>query len=83
MDENKSMRLFVTTERRKMMRKQTDLSDLKQTAHALLYTEIYATEFSSIIVTHPFTDSGITTLSDGNGGMELLNLMENEDGQNQ
>ncbi len=63
------------------MRNQTDLAEVKQTALALLSTEIYETEYSPMIVKHPFTDSGVTAIPDGNGGVQILNLTEDADAQ--
>lgn len=63
------------------MRYQTDLKRVKETAHALLLTEIHETAYSPMIVKHPFTDSGMTGIPDGNGGFQFLNLMEDEDAQ--
>ena len=63
------------------MQKQTNLAELKQTALALLATEINKTNFSPVIVKHPFTDSGIAALPDGNGGIQMANLMEDSGAQ--
>ena len=63
------------------MRKQTNLAEVKLTALALLSTEINETPYSPMIVKHPFTDTGLTALPDGNGGITMINLME-EDAQN-
>lgn len=61
------------------MRKQTDLAEVKQTALALLSTEIYETQYSPMIVKHPFTDTGVTAIPDGNGGIQMINLLEESD----
>lgn len=63
------------------MRKQTDLDEIKRTAITLLHTDIYETPYSPMIVKHPFADTGLTALPDGNGGITMINLME-EDAQN-
>ena len=63
------------------MRKQTDLDEIKRTAINLLHTDIYETPYSPMIVKHPFADTGLTALPDGNGGITMINLME-EDAQN-
>ena len=63
------------------MRKQTDLDEVKRTAITLLHTDIYETPYSPMIVKHPFADTGLTALPDGNGGITMINLME-EDAQN-
>ena len=51
------------------MRKQTDLSKVKQTALALLSTEINETPYSPMIVKHPFTDIGVSA------ELELIEMM--------
>ena len=63
------------------MRKQTNLAEVKLTALALLSTEINETPYSPMIVKHPFTDTGVSAIPDGNGGITMINLME-EDAQN-
>ena len=73
-----SMRFFYSTERRKTMRKQTDLAKLKQTALALLSTEINKTPYSPMIVKHPFTDTGVSAIPDGKGGVEMIDLTEDD-----
>lgn len=82
MDKNKSMRFFYSHRKEeKTMRKQTDLDEIKRTAITLLHTDIYETPYSPMIVKHPFADTGLTALPDGNGGITMINLME-EDAQN-
>ena len=54
------------------MRKQTDLAKVKQTARSLLFTDIHETEFSPVIVSHPFTDSGFVASPNANGEIGLL-----------
>lgn len=49
------------------MRKETDMDGLKSLAHTLLLFEPVPTEYSPMIVKHPFTDSSIVLLKDGNG----------------
>lgn len=58
------------------MRKKTDLDKVKQTAIALLYTEINETAYSPAIVKHPFTDYGVAGLPDDNGGIQTCNLLD-------
>lgn len=60
------------------MRKQTDLAKVKQTALALLSTEINETPYSPMIVKHPFTDTGVSAIPDGNGGVTMLDLTEDD-----
>lgn len=59
------------------MRKETDLRQVKATARALLMLDIGETDFSPIIVKHPFTDSGITAIPKPDGSIQMLNLMDN------
>lgn len=60
------------------MRKQTDLAKVKQTARSLLFTDIHETEFSPVIVSHPFTDSGFVASPNANGEIGLLNITESD-----
>lgn len=60
------------------MRKQTDLAKVKQTALALLSTEINETSYSPMIVKHPFTDTGVSAIPDGKGGVEMIDLTEDD-----
>ena len=60
------------------MRKQTDLAKVKQTALALLSTEINETPYSPMIVKHPFTDTGVSAIPDGKGGVEMIDLKEDD-----
>ncbi len=55
----------------------TDLPELKHLAKSLLYMEPEQTEFSPIIVHHPFTTSGIVGLKDPEGNLRIGNIMEN------
>ena len=58
------------------MRKETDLRQVKATARALLMLDLGETDFSPMIVKHPFTDSGITVIPKPDGGIQMLNLMD-------
>lgn len=49
------------------MKKQTDLAALKQLARVFLMMDPEPTEFSPMVVKHPFTDSGMTAVKDGSG----------------
>ena len=60
------------------MRKQTDLAKVKLTALALLSTEINETPYSPMIVKHPFTDTGVSAIPDGKGGVEMIDLTEDD-----
>ena len=53
------------------MLKQTDLESVKLTAKALLRIPILETEYSPIIVSHPFTKCGIVTILDGEDFSQL------------
>lgn len=55
----------------------TNLPELKLLAKSLLYMEPEQTEFSPIIVHHPFTTSGIVGLQDSEGNLRIGNIMEN------
>ena len=63
------------------MRKQTDLVKVKQTARSLLFADIHETEFSPVIVSHPFTDSGFVASPNTDGEIGLLNITESDDDQ--
>ena len=58
------------------MRKETDLRQVKATARALLMLDLGETDFSPMIVKHPFTDSGITAIPKPDGSIQMLNLMD-------
>lgn len=58
------------------MRKETDLRQVKATARALLMLDLGETDFSPMIVKHPFTDSGITAIPKPDGGIQMLNIMD-------
>ena len=60
------------------MRKQTNLAEVKLTALALLSTEINETPYSPMIVKHPFTDTGVSANPDGKGGVEMIDLTEDD-----
>ena len=61
------------------MRKETDLSGIKALGHAMLNTDIRLTAHSPMVVSHPFTSSGITGLRDSDGGFIIGNLLDNPD----
>ena len=61
------------------MRKQTDLAEVKRTALALLSTEIGETPYTPMIVKHPFTDTGVSAIPDGKGGVKMLDLTKDDD----
>lgn len=60
------------------MKKKTDLPKVRATARALLLTNIHETEFSPVIVSHPFTDSGFVAAPNTDGEIGLLNIAVND-----
>ena len=58
-----------------MKSRNTDLEQVKLVAHALLNVEIQPTEFSPMIVSHPFTNTGIAALSDEQGNFTPADLL--------
>ena len=60
--------------------KETDIKAVKQMAKLFLYFEPQKTKFSPAIISHPFTDSGITMCKGEDGqAPELLNILEDDD----
>lgn len=59
------------------MRKETDLAKVKRTAHMFLALDIQLTKYSPMVVSHPFTNSGIVGLRDDDGNISFGNLIEN------
>lgn len=53
------------------MAKETDLQSVKRIAKGLLNIDILETEYSPMIVSHPFTKCGIITLLDGENLVQL------------
>jgi len=41
-------------------------------------TDIYETPYSPMIVKHPFTDTGASAIPDGKGGVEMIDLTEDD-----
>ena len=58
--------------------KKTDLESVKRTAMFLLYTDINLTEFSPMIVQHPFTSSGFAMVNK-KGKAELIDITISEE----
>lgn len=54
----------------------TDLQRVKTLTKALLHMEPEMTEFSPMIVHHPFTNSGIVGLQDEQGDLRIGNILE-------
>lgn len=49
------------------MKKETDMAEVKSIAKMLLMTDVQETEFSPMVVQHPFTSSGIVVLPEKDG----------------
>lgn len=60
-------------------RAETDLERLKHLACLLLDRDITPTKFSPLVVSHPFSDSGIVGLRDRDGGIKIANLLDDSD----
>lgn len=60
------------------MSKTTQLGRVKAVAAALLLTKLNDTEFSPMIVQHPFTSSGVVAV-ERNGEMIMLSISQSED----
>lgn len=58
---------------------ETDIPAMKLLAKSLLYMEPEQTEFSPIIVHHPFTTSGIVGLKDAEGNLRIGNIVESQE----
>ena len=56
----------------------TQLDSIKSEARMLLYTDIHLTEFSPVVVQHPFTTSGFVGIKE-DGSVRILDVAENED----
>lgn len=65
-----------------MRRKNTNMDLVRETAISLLYMDIQETPFSPTIVSHPFTNTGITCIQTGTK-IKMLNLCQSEDDLNQ
>lgn len=57
--------------------KETNLPELKALAKALLQFEPELTEFSPMLIYHPFTSSGIVAVTDAEGNPGFGNILEN------
>ena len=56
----------------------TELESVKREARMLLYTDIHLTEFSPVVVQHPFTPSGFVGFKE-DGSVRILEVSEYED----
>ncbi len=61
------------------MPRTTDLLRVKLVAHTLLDAQIQKTAFSPMIVSHPFTNSGITALRNEDRSLSMVDLVNNAD----
>jgi len=59
------------------MRSKTELQGVKSVAHMLLNLDIELTKFSPMIVSHPFTNSGISGIVGEDGGFQMADLVNN------
>ena len=59
------------------MRSRTELRGVKSVAHMLLNMDIQLTKFSPVIVSHPFTNSGISGIVGEDGGFQMADLVNN------
>lgn len=59
------------------MRSKTELRGVKSVAHMLLNLDIQLTKFSPMIVSHPFTNSGISGIVGEDGGFQMADLVNN------
>lgn len=57
----------------------TDLNAVKRIAKTLVYLDIEPTNFSPIVVQHPFIDTGITAVKNGSS-FRMINLLEDPKG---
>lgn len=61
--------------RKKIYPSESNLPAIKSIARSILMLDIQPTEFSPIVVKHPFTDSGIVGLRYENGSPNMVNLL--------
>lgn len=60
------------------MRYKTDLKAVQSVARSLLYTTVHETDFSPMIVQHPFTSSAFVAIK-RNGEMDMFSILENKE----
>jgi len=60
------------------MRKETNLEEVKRIASLFLWLSPHETEFSPVIVKHPFTDCGMVVLRNSQQEPEQANILESE-----
>lgn len=61
------------------MRSKTELRGVKSVAHMLLNLDVQLTKFSPMIVSHPFTNSGISGIVGEDGGFQMADLVNNSE----
>lgn len=61
------------------MRSKTELRGVKSVAHMLLNLDVQPTKFSPMIVSHPFTNSGISGIVGEDGGFQMADLVNNSE----
>lgn len=61
------------------MPRETNLLRVKLVAHTLLDVQIQETALSPVIVSHPFTNSGISALRNEDGSLSMVDLINNSD----
>lgn len=61
------------------MRSKTELQGVKSVAHMLLSLDIELTKFSPMVVSHPFTNSGISGIIGEDGGLQIADLVNKPD----
>ena len=61
------------------MPRETDLLRVKLVAHTLLDVQIQETALSPVIVSHPFTNSGISAFRNEDGSLSMVDLINNSD----
>ena len=59
------------------MRNETDLNRVKRVAKDLVMIEPHLTEFSPVVVQHPFTSNGIVTLYD-QGKLTIVDITKGQ-----
>lgn len=57
----------------------TDLQRVKTLAKALLFMEPETTEYSPVVIHHPFASSGIVAVKDADGGLKIGNILESQE----
>lgn len=59
------------------MKRETDLDSIKSTARTFLYLDINESPYGTVLVQHPFTNSGLVCLQNDNGH-EFVNLLKDD-----